>query len=846
MRRAFVIGSNGPRDLAPLNHAAKDARSIAETLRTTHCGFEVTEFSPDENNADTIVRTVKSAIESCTDEDTFLLYFSGHGVLEENNLHLLLDHSDQQRLLTTTLNLTEIVLYLRYCKARARLLILDCCHAAAASKALGWKGDRNAAEVPLRSSIGDENLVVLAASGHLEKARELPLQGGFLTYAIIRALTHDRYSADKDGDGSISLEDMMHYIFSIMDGWNKAYPTEKVPRPQLLGIQRGPFYFVENPTWGWIPTEISWIDGITMIPLPLAPVELKGHRYVQCLSKHPLTNAQYQRYLTSTTSGFPIGKHTSVPRGRQLKRRWRGPFVPMITPLFSAPNTPVVCVSLYDVCGYCSWLNRRLAEDSLGVASVPSEQLWDYAGWRGGDRNPNANKWLGASASVHHDSDAPAAIDATGQRVNAWGYADMFGNVWEWSYRRGEFALIMVHDEPDFFPSLKGGGYLDDLANLDGRSPEIQDARSLEDGMMTRHSDLGFRPSGLLPIGRISRNLQELLSSRAFLEIPPVGVDILANFLPGAPRSVSASIWRDRYEVDCDAEFLNASLIVQRAGLPGPPPSVNEFSVALAQHRWLQAFQKYRRHEQEEEAYRFLREAWNQLGGLCRESRIDREGSESDSLGDNAAYLNGIPRGIWFFRRIFFLAQMNFLADSEIPFDFFNHKMGNSARPIWREHLAAILVRGLLGRPSSSLPEPSGVLYDDVQTNSPYARYIYFLDEVSFLDVALRRKSISAPNQSGRIFGAGEGISRSDMARVALSFLGIPTSFCLPTLLTKGDRDFDDVERTSAHAHVYVARQIGIMQGDGGAKNTFRPLDLVNRVEAATIVSRLHHIIFGS
>ena len=89
MRRALVIGSNGPPDHGPLTYAARDATSVGQALSGPRCGFKVVSAAPGVD-AFAIKRLIVEAVEECEPKDTFLLYFSGHGLLDKGSLFLLM------------------------------------------------------------------------------------------------------------------------------------------------------------------------------------------------------------------------------------------------------------------------------------------------------------------------------------------------------------------------------------------------------------------------------------------------------------------------------------------------------------------------------------------------------------------------------------------------------------------------------------------------------------------------------------------------------------------------------------------------------------------------------------
>src|SRR4051794_11271829 len=102
MRRAFVMGSNGPENLSPLRYARKDAENIIATLAAPGCGFTVETVQPDADPWE-VRRQIFVLAETCTPEDTFVCYFSGHGLLDKGALFLLWDKTERERLLTTAI-----------------------------------------------------------------------------------------------------------------------------------------------------------------------------------------------------------------------------------------------------------------------------------------------------------------------------------------------------------------------------------------------------------------------------------------------------------------------------------------------------------------------------------------------------------------------------------------------------------------------------------------------------------------------------------------------------------------------------------------------------------------------
>lgn len=93
MRRAFILGSNGPTNAHPLRYTQVDAKRIQKCLRDVHCGFTV-ELARNRKNPWALRQQLSAAANACTTEDVFVCYFSGHGILRQGELFLLLDSTE--------------------------------------------------------------------------------------------------------------------------------------------------------------------------------------------------------------------------------------------------------------------------------------------------------------------------------------------------------------------------------------------------------------------------------------------------------------------------------------------------------------------------------------------------------------------------------------------------------------------------------------------------------------------------------------------------------------------------------------------------------------------------------
>jgi formylglycine-generating enzyme required for sulfatase activity len=462
-------------------------------------------------------------------DDTLLCYFSGHGFLSKSRLFLLLDNTRTDRLLRTALPIADIIEALRHSRAENKLLILDCCHAGAVVSNAGL---RSAVGVPVEEAVKPENFMVLMASDHLERARELDmLQGGFLTTEICAALSQDFYDA-AGGDQRLEIDDLKRWLEKRARAHNEAHEELEVPTPFLFGQHRGQLFLTVGHD-EWVPVELPWCDGSVMVVLPIEPT-WDGMAYV--LAKFPVTNEQY-RGLNLSKDREPVGEHfTANAFGI---RGWRGPFYPWQEEGFLESDKPVVCVSYDDVRRYLQEINRSCAASGHKHHSfLPKENLWDFAAF--GTDNPvrRPSTWLRASPVIHHKSRTPASSSDNGERTNALGLVDMVGNVWEWCSPEhlmvatlgrahdtfeGDDREMRFSDESEDVDDryrrqeIRGGSFLDNLE----RMPVSLDVLSLPHGRATRHSDLGFRIGGMVPVETLPDEVQMRLRMEQSLEPLP-------------------------------------------------------------------------------------------------------------------------------------------------------------------------------------------------------------------------------------------------------------------------------------------------------------------------------------
>jgi WD40 repeat protein len=262
-RFALIVANSEYEDpeLRQLQAPAHDAESLARVLKDPSIGgFEV----------QTLVNEPSGKVSQAIEEffvvadrkrdDLLLLYFSGHGIKDDDG-QLYFAARDTRLVRHKPLRATAVGAgfvseMLRTARSRRQVLLLDCCYSGAFAKALMAKGDDN---VGIRDHFQEgRGLVVLTASDSLQYSLEEDTAGSeavrsVFTRHVVKAL--ETGDADRDGDGSVSLDELYEYV---LDRISQETPQQR-PRKWDLDIE-GRIYIARNPApvkAAKLPTELQ-------------------------------------------------------------------------------------------------------------------------------------------------------------------------------------------------------------------------------------------------------------------------------------------------------------------------------------------------------------------------------------------------------------------------------------------------------------------------------------------------------------------------------------------------------------------------------------------------------------
>lgn len=249
-RLALIIASYEYQDesLRQLVAPAQDAEALARVLQDPDIGgFDEVKVLTNCPSHEVRVE-IASFFADRKRDDLLLLYFSGHGVKDDDGRLYLATTDTQRKLLRATAvpaSFTNETM--TDSRSRRQVLILDCCHSGAFART---KADK---VVGIKEQVGGRGRVVLTSSDAVQYSFEDDEVTGegvrsVFTSALVQGL--ETGDADRDKDGHVSLDELYEYVYErVVDETPKQ-------RPQMFATVEGKIVIARNPHWTVEPARL--------------------------------------------------------------------------------------------------------------------------------------------------------------------------------------------------------------------------------------------------------------------------------------------------------------------------------------------------------------------------------------------------------------------------------------------------------------------------------------------------------------------------------------------------------------------------------------------------------------
>ena len=162
-------------------------------------------------------------------DDVLLVYFSGHGKIDQSGrLHLCMQDTDSADLLATAVSSARITEFADASHARNVIIVLDCCYAGA------FRGGE------LGDAVAGPGRYVLTSCRGTQLANDATVDNGtsFFTQHLVNGLV--AAAVDQDGDGYVTFSDLYAYVDRRLREAGKQIPQRRVNGDGDLPLAKRP------------------------------------------------------------------------------------------------------------------------------------------------------------------------------------------------------------------------------------------------------------------------------------------------------------------------------------------------------------------------------------------------------------------------------------------------------------------------------------------------------------------------------------------------------------------------------------------------------------------------------
>lgn len=344
--------------------------------------------------------------------DTFLFYFAGHGLVDDNGeLVLALGDTDLNDPKFTGLSLEWIRTQIRGIRATRRILIFDCCFS---GRAIGLVADptpRATGELEI-----DGNYVLASAARDAVAMAPVGAKYTAFTGELLRVLA----GGIADGPDLLRLCDIYEEI-------REALVRQGHPTPQQGGTNQ----ILELPlvrnamriatSHIPMPTPVPVAPAAVSLPGWLAPVPSSWPRFL--MGRNLVTNREFAEFLRDPdNAGWRIeGRHAQDLADSYYLHHWERAG----SPPRELADHPVVNVCLEAARAYASWASTRWDRP----LRLPSHREWETAARAGRLGDYAADEFDKGRVNCRATAGKLTRVDAFD--ANDYGIHDLLGNAYD-------------------------------------------------------------------------------------------------------------------------------------------------------------------------------------------------------------------------------------------------------------------------------------------------------------------------------------------------------------------------------------------------------------------------------
>jgi YVTN family beta-propeller protein len=220
--RALLIANStfpsDPQNLRELEGPRNDPALLRDALSDRECGL----FPADnirlvlERTMAEVLLEVEDFFRTATRQDSLLLYYSGHGLLDQSSEFFLCTRDTRSdRLRATALKASDIRSMIDESAAATTMIVLDCCHSGA------FKGG----DVPNALAGNGRFVITSCRGGELANDSHARNHASVFTHHLVQGLLSG--ASDHDGDGVVNLSELYEYVHRELTSEGRQIPQKR-------------------------------------------------------------------------------------------------------------------------------------------------------------------------------------------------------------------------------------------------------------------------------------------------------------------------------------------------------------------------------------------------------------------------------------------------------------------------------------------------------------------------------------------------------------------------------------------------------------------------------------------